>query len=98
VSKKKHPIRPLHVQVAKTSNELDTFVYFLMDDSPPYIYSTEYSAVYEMLQSLFDSDPIPEDEALEAIKTAGFKDPESILAWMTRHRYLHKATLEEVLK
>lgn len=104
--KKKHLTHSLYTQVTKTSDELDTFVYFLIDESPPTIYSREYSQVYEMLQSLFSEDPIPEDEALEAIKTAGFKDPKSILfkdpksilSWMTYFRYLHKVSLKEVLK
>lgn len=72
-------------------------VYFLISESPIYIYSKAYSEVYAMLQGLFGEDPIPEDEAKEALTSAGLKNPESILFWMTRHNYLHKANLEEVL-
>ncbi len=97
--KKKHPIYPKHTQVTSTpiSSSLDTPVYFLIGDSPANIYSREYSTVYELLQTLFGSDPIPQDEAVEAIHTLGL-NAESTLSWMTRHHYLHRARLEEVLK
>jgi len=86
------PYTPIAPKVSKA------FVYFLIDDSPAYIYSKAYSEVYNMLQGLFGEDPIPEEEALEALTSAGLKNPESVLSWMTRHHYLHKADLEEVLK
>ena len=76
------------------------YVYFLISDSPPTIYSKEYSIIYEALQSLFGDDPIPEDEALETLTELGhdLRSAESKLAWMTKYHYLHRAKLAEVLK
>lgn len=99
-NKTKDPLHPSHTQVTSTplSNSLNTIVYFLINDSPVYIYSRQYSVVYELLQTLFGEDAIPEDEAIETLRTAGIKDPEGTLSWMTRHHYLHRARLAEVLK
>ncbi len=94
--KKRPPLNRPTVRVV--SDESSIFVYFLINESPTYIYSRAYSEVYDLLQSLFGEDPIPESEALEALTAAGLQSPKEILRWMTIHKYLHKADLEEVLK
>ncbi len=96
MSKKKSPTPSPYIQTPPKVS--DVYVYFLIGESPTYIYSEAYSEVYNMLQGLFGEDPIPESEALEALTSAGLKDPKNILFWMTRYHYLHKAKLEEVLK
>lgn len=96
MKKKESSVPPSYIPAPP--NDPEGFVYFLMTESPTYIYSEAHSEVYSMLQGLFGENLIPEDEAIEALASAGLKDPKSILFWMTRHRYLHKAKLEEVLK
>jgi len=96
--KKKNLRRHLNPPLPKTASEPDTYIYLLINESPRYIYSTEFSKVYDLLLNLFGTEPILEEDAINALFWSGFiSDPVTVLRRMVGYDYLRRISLRELM-